>query len=187
MGDRFDIIETPLLDLRVLQRKPLGDERGYFERMFCLDELAPLLHGRRVAQINHTLTKSAGTVRGMHFQLPPSAETKLVSCIRGEVFDVAVDLRRDSPTFLSWYGHILTPEHHNAMFIPEGFAHGFQTLNDDCELLYLHTAGYSPASECGLNPCDPRLAIAWPESITMMSPRDTCRPMLTPDFEGVAL
>lgn len=187
MGDRFDMIETPLADLRIIQRRPLGDERGYFERMFCLDELAPLLQDRRVVQINHTLTKTGGTVRGMHFQLPPCAETKFVSCIRGEVFDVAVDLRRNSPTFLSWYGQILTPERHNTMLIPEGFAHGFQTLKDDCELLYLHTAGYSPAAERGLNPCDPRLAITWPESITIMSSRDTGQPMLTPDFEGVVL
>ena len=107
-------------------------------------------------QINHTLTGRRGTVRGMHYQRPPHAETKFISCLRGEVFDVAVDLRHDSPTFLRWHAEVLSAENHRTLVVPEGFAHGFQTLAEDCELLYLHTAAFAADSEGALNANDPR-------------------------------
>ena len=184
---RFAIEKTPIDGLHVFQRKPIGDERGYLERMFCGDELKSIIGQRSIVQINHTLTEKAGTVRGMHFQHPPHAEMKLVSCLRGEVFDVAVDLRKGSPTFLHWHAEVLTEANHKTFMIPEGFAHGFQTLTDDCELLYLHTAAYAPDAESGLNALDPRLAIAWPMPIAERSARDKQHAMLTSEFSGLSL
>lgn len=187
MSSRFDVIQTPIAGLNVVVRKPIGDHRGYLERMFCSDDLAPLLNGRSIAQVNRTLTEIRGTVRGMHFQHPPHAEMKVVSCLRGEVFDVAVDLREGSPTFLHWHAEILSCDNHKSLVIPEGFAHGFQTLTDHCEMLYFHTAAYCPAAEDALNAQDPRLAIRWPEPVAAMSPRDAAHPMLNDGFTGMRL
>lgn len=185
MSSRFDIRSTPLGGLHVLQRKPLGDNRGYLERIFCSEELHVLMPGKQIVQINHTLTKNRGTVRGMHFQHPPHREIKFVSCLRGEVFDVAVDLRHNSPTFLQWHAELLSAENHTTLVLPEGFAHGFQTLTDDCEMLYFHTATFQPQAEGGLNAQDPRLAIAWPLPIEGLSPRDAMHPLLNDNFAGV--
>jgi dTDP-4-dehydrorhamnose 3,5-epimerase len=185
MTARFDIHATALAGLQVVQRKPLGDARGYLERMFCAEELKFLLGGRRIVQVNHTLTASRGTVRGMHFQHPPHGETKFVSCLRGEVFDVAIDLRHDSPTFLQWHGEILNAENHRTLLIPEGFAHGFQTLTDACEMLYFHTAAYRMEAEGGLDATDPTLAIRWPLPIEQRSARDATHPTLNNDFPGI--
>jgi dTDP-4-dehydrorhamnose 3,5-epimerase len=185
MSERFDIVETPLRGVVVLQRKPIGDSRGYLERLFCTTELAPLLDGKSVVQMNRTLTAKRGTVRGLHFQRPPHAETKLVTCLRGEVFDVAVDLREGSPTFLQWHAELLTGTNHKTLLIPEGFAHGFQCLSDDCEMLYLHTAAYAPGAESGVSVEDPKIGIRWPEPVTEMSPRDAAHPPLSEAFRGV--
>lgn len=186
MSTRFDILDIPIQGLRLLQRKPIGDDRGYLERMFCSEELESLMPGKNIVQINHTLTAKVGTVRGMHFQQPPYAEIKLVSCLRGEVFDVAVDLRRGSATFLHWHAEILSADNHNTLVIPEGFAHGFQTLTRDCEMLYLHTAAYRAEAEGGLNAKDPRLAIQWPLPIAEQSARDAGHSLVSEDFSGVA-
>ncbi|HNQ56236.1 MAG: dTDP-4-dehydrorhamnose 3,5-epimerase [Rhodocyclaceae bacterium] len=185
MSARFDILATPIAGLHVLQRKPLGDSRGYLERLFCMDELHALIPGKRIEQINRTLTSGRGTVRGLHFQHPPHAETKFVHCLRGEVFDVAVDLRRDSPTFLRWHAEVLSAENHRTFVIPEGFAHGFQALADDCELLYFHTAAYCREAEGGLHVQDPRLAIHWPLPVAGLSPRDAAHPLLVDGFQGI--
>jgi len=185
MHARFDIFDTPLDGLKVVLRKPLADARGYFERVFCAVDFEGVFGGAAVVQANHTLTRLRGTVRGMHFQHPPHAEVKLVSCLRGEVFDVAVDLRRGSPTLLQWHGRVLSAENHLALAIPKGFAHGFQTLCDDCEMLYFHSAAYEPSAEDALHPLDPRLAIAWPLEVTEMSPRDAAHPMLDETFKGI--
>jgi len=184
MSARFDIQPTPLIGLNVLTRKPVGDSRGWFERMFCVDELQDVLETRRVMQINRTLTQKKGSVRGMHFQYAPSAEMKFVSCLRGEVFDVAIDLRPGSATFLRWHAEVLSTDNRKTMAIPEGFAHGFQTLTDDCEMFYLHTADYDPAAEGGLNPQDPALAIDWPLPIAELSVRDAGHPMIAAGFSG---
>lgn len=186
MSTRFDLFATSIAGLQVLQRKPIGDTRGYLERLFCAEELQALIPGKHIAQINHTLTLACGTVRGMHFQHPPHAETKFVSCVRGEVFDVAVDLRHNSPTFLRWHAERLSAENHKTLVIPEGFAHGFQTLTGDCEMLYVHTAAYQASAEGGLNVQDPRLAIQWPLPVAGLSPRDAAHPFLDNDFIGVA-
>jgi dTDP-4-dehydrorhamnose 3,5-epimerase len=184
---RFDILATPLEGLVVLQRKPIGDHRGFLERLFCVEELHTLLPNKSIMQINHTLTVKRGTVRGMHFQCPPYAETKLVSCLRGKVFDVAVDIRQGSSSFLCWHAEVLSADNHKTLMIPEGFAHGFQTLTDDCEMLYLHTATYQPSAEGGLYAQDPMLDIRWPEVILELSSRDASHPLLTQGFSGVAV
>ena len=185
MNSSFDILDTPLQGLKVIERKPIGDHRGYLERLFCAEEMQSLIHGKGIVQINHTLTARRGTVRGLHFQYPPHAEIKLVSCLHGEVFDVAVDLRQGSPTFLQWHAEILSAGNHKTLLIPEGFAHGFQTLTGECELLYFHTAAYRPSAEGGLNVRDPRLDIGWPVPVLELSSRDAAHPPLTDAFIGV--
>jgi dTDP-4-dehydrorhamnose 3,5-epimerase len=188
MSGRFDVRETSIRGLVVLQRKPVGDSRGYLERMFCAEELRMLIPpAKNIAQINHSLTVRPGTVRGLHFQYPPSAETKFVNCLHGEVFDVAVDLRHGSPTFLQWHGEILSAANHHMLVVPEGFAHGFQALTENCELVYFVTAVYQPAAEGALNAQDPALGIQWPEPITELSPRDAGHPMVTSEFAGISL
>jgi dTDP-4-dehydrorhamnose 3,5-epimerase len=169
---RFTCRTTPIQGLIVAERKPMRDERGFFCRFFCQEELSAFGFRQNVAQINHTLTRQRGTVRGMHFQRAPHEETKLVSCLAGEVFDVAVDLRPGSPTYLKWYGETLSARNFRSMLIPKGFAHGFQTLTEDCELIYLHGEAYAPDFEAGLNALDPALGIAWPLPAAQMSSRD---------------
>lgn len=187
ISGRFEVVDTTLRDLKVIERKPIGDSRGYLERLFCRTDLAPLIGARVIDQINHTLTSRRGTVRGLHFQRAPYAELKVVSCIRGAVFDVAVDLRRNSPTFRRWHGETLSEQNRRSLIIPEGFAHGFQTLDESCELLYFHTAAFVREAEGGVHPEDPMLSIRWPERITELSDRDRAHPMLMDDFRGLEL
>lgn len=187
MSERLEVRDTALPGVHLVQRKPLTDERGWLERMFDSGELAGVVGTRSIVQVNRTVTRIATTVRGMHFQIQPSAEAKIVSCLRGEVFDVGVDVRGDSPTFLQWHAEVLSGENRRSLFIPEGFAHGFQSLVDDCELLYFHTAAYDPAAERGLHPLDPRLAIAWPLAVEHLSKRDASFPPIGPEFSGMAL
>lgn len=184
---RFLQKATPLSGLVAVQRLPRRDDRGSLERLFC-DEV---FHGcgihKSIKQINRTTTRQAGTVRGLHFQHPPHAEAKIVQCLRGAVFDVALDLRRGSPTFLQWHGELLSAENGVALVIPEGFAHGLQTLEDDTELLYLHTASYCPSAEDGVSPLDPKLAICWPMPVSEISERDRNHPPLLQDFAGLTI
>lgn len=183
---RFDVLATPIQDLVALRRSQRTDGRGFLERMYCADELASVCADRTIAQINRTLTQRAGTVRGLHFQYPPHAEMKIVSCLRGSVFDVAVDLRRGSPTFLAWHGRVLSAGNGESLVIPEGFAHGFQTLESDCELLYFHTSQYAPSAEGGLDALDPALRIAWPLEVGERSDRDAAL-QSSASFEGISL
>jgi dTDP-4-dehydrorhamnose 3,5-epimerase len=187
VSGRFETRDAPLPGLKVIERNVIVDDRGFLERLFGAEDLRAVIGERSLAQVNRTLTSRRGTVRGMHFQLPPHAEFKFVSCLRGSVFDVAVDLRSNSPTFLGWHAEVLSDAEHTTMFIPEGFAHGFQALTDNCELLYFHSAAYEPAWEGAVNARDPMLAIRWPEDITAMSARDESHPMLTRDYGGVEL
>jgi dTDP-4-dehydrorhamnose 3,5-epimerase len=185
VSDRFDTRDTPLHGLHVIQRKPIADSRGFLERLFCANDLQALLGSRSIIQINHTLTVRRGTVRGMHFQHPPHAEMKLVSCLRGEVFDVALDLRKGSSTFLQWHAEVLSAANHKTLAIPEGFAHGFQAITDECEMLYFHTALYRREAEGGLHPSDPRFGILWPLDVGELSSRDAAHPLVTEDFMGL--
>lgn len=184
---RFRIQSTALGGLGVIERTAVGDERGFLSRMFCAEELRAAGWVWPISQMNHALTKVVGTVRGMHFQYPPKAEAKLVSCVRGAVWDVAVDLRKGSPTFLRWHAEELSAANHRALLIPPGFAHGFQALKPDCELFYLHSEPYDPSLEGALNPRDPALGIAWPLEIAVISDKDAQRPMIASDFQGVSL
>ena len=184
---RFSIADTPLVGLKRVQRNRLQDERGFLSRVFCADELHAAGWYGPVAQINHTCTRQPGTVRGLHYQKPPHAEIKLVSCLRGRVWDVAVDLRVDSPTYLQWHAQELSADNGCALLIPQGFAHGFQVLEADSELLYCHSTAYAPQAEAGLHPLDARLAITWPLQVQNLSPRDAGHPMISADFEGVRL
>ncbi len=184
---RFTVTDTPLSGLKCIERQVLGDDRGSLTRLFCASDLADAGWQGAIAQINLTVTTQKGTVRGLHFQNSPHAEMKLVSCLRGKVFDVAMDLRAGSPTFLNWHAEILSAHNHRALLIPQGFAHGFQALSDDVEMLYCHSAPYHPQADSGLNTLDPRLALAWPLPVALLSPRDRAHPLLTPDFEGVRL
>ena len=185
--NRFTHTDLPLSGLKLIERKRLGDARGFLSRLFCSQELRAAGWNRPIVQINHSYTATRGTVRGMHFQRPPYAEMKLVSCLRGELWDVAVDIRASSNTFLHWHAERLSAENGRALLIPEGFAHGFQSLTDDVELLYCHSAAYAPTAEAGLNVKDPMLAIAWPLQISELSPRDARFPMLNEKFAGVSL
>lgn len=181
------LIELPLSGLFCLQHQVHEDQRGRFARLFCEGSLAAFGQPFHVRQINHSRTSEVGTVRGLHFQRPPQAETKLISCLRGEVWDVAVDIRQDSPTYLHWHAEHLVAGDGRSLLLPPGFAHGFQALSADAELLYLHSADYAPEHEGGLSPSDPRLAIAWPLLVKNLSARDAAHPRLDDSFQGVSL
>lgn len=185
--ERFSFEFLTLRGACRITRKKLADERGFLERMFCTKELAERLGFGLVTQINRTLTRSVGVVRGMHYQAAPSAEAKIVSCLRGEVLDVIVDVRRDSHTFLQHIAVLLSADDDSALFVPRGFAHGFQTLKPDTELLYLHDNYYDREREQGLCPLDTALGIRWPLDIRYISERDLSHAAITSDFEGIAL
>lgn len=184
---RFDFIPTPLTGLMLVQRKAIEDHRGFLSRFYCAEVFGVAGFKKPIAQINHTLTRKKGAVRGLHFQYPPYTEAKLVSCLKGEIYDVAVDIRRDSPTFLHSHGEILSAENRRSLLIPEGYAHGFQALTEDCELIYLHTATYNPEAEGALNVADSRLSIVWPLPIDDISERDRNHSFISSDFEGIVL
>lgn len=171
----------------VVETTPHSDARGAFARMYCDRELVELLGARRIVQINHSRTATVGAVRGLHFQYPPHAEMKFVRCLKGKVWDVSVDLRQRSPTFLHWHAEELTPTNTRMMVIPEGFAHGFQVLEAESELLYLHTAFYTPEAEGGLRHDDPRVDIVWPIAVADLSTRDASHPMIDKNFQGINL
>lgn len=185
MSERFNFIETPLSGLYLIQKKPISDNRGFFNRLFCSDEFKEIGFNKSIVQMNTSFTKKKGTVRGMHYQYPPYTETKIITCLKGEVFDVAVDLRKDSPTFLQWHGHILSEKDLYSYYIPDGFAHGFQTLTDNCELLYMHSSSYQQDAEAAINVLDPKINIAWPLTISDISERDNSHPMIETSFEGI--
>ena len=186
MSRRFTPSETGLDGLRLLTRGRMSDERGFLTRLFCAEELAELGWQGGVAQINETGTRHAGTVRGLHFQRPPHAEWKLVTCVSGRILDVAVDLREGSPTFLRHAAVELSPESCGSLLIPAGFAHGFQALTDDVRIIYAHSMPYRPDAEAGLDPLDPALAIAWPLPVVHLSPRDQTHPRVEAGYRGVA-
>lgn len=184
---RFKFIETKLSGLMLVQRMVMEDRRGFLSRFYCAEEFSNAGIKESVAQINHTLTREKGTVRGLHFQYPPHAETKFVSCIKGEIWDVAVDLRKDSPTFLQWHGEVLSEDNRKSLLIPEGFAHGFQALTNNCELIYLHTSSYCSEAEGALNIEDPALQITWPRPVGKVSERDRSHPFIEDNYQGIEI
>ena len=154
-------------------------------RLFCEPTLAEFIKPRRILQINHSKTNCLGAIRGLHFQRNSSAEMKLVRCLAGKVWDVAVDLRTNSPTFLQWHGEELSPLNRSMMIIPEGFAHGFQVLEPASQMLYLHTELYNAEHESGIRFDDPAIDIQWPLTTTDISARDLNHPLLDSTFEGL--
>jgi len=156
----------------VISSEPFRDERGFFNRIFCQKELEVIKSGIVIVQINHSMTKQKGSIRGMHFQNPPYAEMKIVRCTKGSIFDVAVDLRKDSPTFLQWHGEVLSAENMKALVIPEGCAHGFQSLENDIEMVYMSTSPYCKEADDGIRFDDPKIGIQWPLSVTIVSEKD---------------
>ena len=181
------IQQTTLRGCYLIDHDKNEDQRGFLSRIFCQKTLSPLLKGKSIRQINQTFTSKEGVVRGLHFQKPPFAEIKIVSCIKGEVWDVAVDLRKGSPTFLHYYGINLSESNPRCFFIPEGFAHGFQTLTPNCEMLYFHTDDYNIGAEEAINSADPLISIKWPKFITEKSERDFNHPMLDKNFSGIEI
>jgi dTDP-4-dehydrorhamnose 3,5-epimerase len=177
--------QTALPGVMLMHPEPFADARGTFCRIYCADALRSAGIDKPIAQINHSLTRAVGSVRGMHYQRKPRCETKIIRCLRGAVFDVAIDLRRGSPTFLEWYGVRLDGGTGVHIIIPEGFAHGFQVLDPDSELLYFHTAPYSPDFEGAIRFDDPKVGITWPLRATSLSTRDAAHPWLDSTFNGI--
>jgi dTDP-4-dehydrorhamnose 3,5-epimerase len=185
--DNLSVKELPLAGLMLIERARIVDSRGSLSRLFCADALAVGGWHKPVSQINLTHTVSRGSIRGLHYQNPPYAEMKMVTCVRGEVWDVAVDLRANSSTFMQWHAQTLSAENGVSLLIPEGYAHGFQSMTDDAEIVYLHSAPYAPASAAALRFDDPAIGIRWPQPVTEISARDQTHPLLPPAFKGMII
>lgn len=181
----MNISETRFRGLFIVECQANSDIRGSFTRLYCEGKLSSILQDRRILQINFSQTSFVGTVRGLHFQARPYSEMKFVRCLKGAVWDVAVDLRHDSPTFGQWHAEELSGDNMKMLVIPEGFAHGFQALEAGSQLLYLHTANYNASSEQGIRFDDPRLNVAWPFPINNVSVRDMSLPNLDENFLGL--
>jgi dTDP-4-dehydrorhamnose 3,5-epimerase len=176
---------TTLKGSYVIGLEPFTDERGWFARTYCKNEFAAIGHTDEWVQLNHSVTNKKGAIRGMHYQLPPFSEIKMVRCIAGAVFDVIIDLRKDSPTFLQWFGTELSAANKKMIYIPGGFAHGFQTLTDNCELVYHHSQFYAPGVEGGIKYDEPKVNIEWPLPVVTISERDERHPFLDDNFKGL--
>lgn len=174
--------KTPLPGAYTIDLEKRGDDRGFFARFFCVNEFKQHELETNFVQINNSLSANKGTLRGMHYQLAPNAETKVVRCIRGSLYDVILDLRPQSPTFGKWFGAELTAENRRMMYVPEGFAHGFLTLEDDTEALYLVSAMYAPERERGVRWNDPKFNIEWPMQPVIVSEKDQNHPDFDPEY-----
>lgn len=187
MGGRMKFIEATLAGAYAIELEPFMEERGLFARTFCQKEFATIGFHKQIVQINHSVTKQKGTIRGMHYQRPPVSEIKIIRCVQGKIFDVMVDLRANSLTFMQWHGMELSKDNLRMAYIPVGFAHGFQTLTDNAELIYHHSAFYSPEYEHGLRFDDPALAIKWPLPLGVISPKDQSYPLTNKNFKGIKI
>ncbi len=174
----MNFLKTTLLGVFEIELEPLEDERGFLARTFCENEFADQGLNIRWPQCNLTLTKKRGTIRGMHFQANPKPEIKLIRCAAGTIFDVLVDVRRDSPTFGRWQSFELSGSNHRQLYVPGGIAHGFQCLTDNCEVFYQMSEFYFPELARGLRWNDPQVGIAWPIANPELSQRDQNRPLL---------
>ena len=176
--------QTSLKGSYVIELSPFTDSRGWFVRTFCKKEFLEIGHTKEWVQMNHSFTATKGTIRGMHFQLAPHEEIKMVRCIAGAVYDVIIDVRKDSPTYLQWYGTELSAVNKKMLYIPAGFAHGFQTLEENTELIYHHSEYYSPGAEAGIKFNDKAVNINWPIHITDISDRDNNHPPINSNFKS---
>lgn len=170
--------KTSLPDVLLVDIEPIRDTRGFFARSWCQREFADLGLNAEISQVNISQSHYAGTLRGLHYQTAPFEEAKLVRCNRGRIFDVAVDMRESSPSFLQWTGHELSVDNHRGLFIPKGFAHGYQTLVNDSEILYLNSEFYAPGAEAGFRYDDPKIGIEWPHEVKFISDKDKAWPLL---------
>ena len=177
--------KTPLEGAYTIELEKRGDDRGFFARFFCEEEFGAAGLETRFPQINTSLSATKGTLRGMHYQLPPSAEVKVVRAVNGALWDAIVDLRAGSPTYGKWFGAELNDENRLMMYVPRGFGHGFVTLTDSVEAFYLVSAFYAPEAERGLRWNDPAIAIEWPIEPREISDKDRNWPNLDPSFHGV--
>jgi dTDP-4-dehydrorhamnose 3,5-epimerase len=177
--------KTDIEGLYTITLNKLVDERALFARTFCKNEFKQIGFDKEFVQFNHSFNKHKGTIRGMHFQNPPYCETKLIRCVQGSVFDVAIDLRETSPTFLKYFGTILSADNMDSIFIPEGFAHGFQTLEDNTALIYHHTQYYTPHADAGIRFDDETLNIKWELPAVNVSPKDFSYKLIDNNFKGV--
>ena len=178
MSQHFKFLSTKLDGLYVIERNLIEDNRGFFSRFFCAEDYKELGFSQSIKQMNYSFTKQKGSIRGMHFQNSPYTEKKIVTCVKGTIFDVAVDMRKESPTYLHWHGEVLSADKDSSFYIPDGFAHGFQTLTDNCQLLYIHSEFYKPNAEEVLNAFDVKINIDWPRDGTVMSDRDRNSPLI---------
>jgi dTDP-4-dehydrorhamnose 3,5-epimerase len=176
---------TPLQGSFIIEPNVFADERGWFARFYCKNDFQEIGHQKEWVQLNHSVTNKKGTIRGMHFQLNPFREIKMVKCIAGAVYDVIVDVRRESATFLKWFGVELSASNKKMLYIPERFAHGFQCLQDHCELIYHHTEFYAPNSEGGIRFDDPKINITWPLPVSLVSSRDSAHVLIDDNFKGI--
>ncbi|RDU61716.1 dTDP-4-dehydrorhamnose 3,5-epimerase [Helicobacter sp. MIT 14-3879] len=186
-SQKFIFKETNLSGLFIIESKPIKDSRGYFERYFCASEFKAIGLNKPISQQSHSRSIGKGVIRGMHYQNNPFCEAKLVRCIRGSVYDVVVDIRRDSPTFLQHFSVELKEGNFLYLYVPEGFAHGFQTLSNECEILYSMNETFSPNFYKSLNPLDPKLCIKWPLKISNISDKDKNAAFIDNNFEGIML
>ena len=187
MGNKLKITNAELDGVRIIEPIVHEDSRGVFARVFCANELKEIFKDNVIKQVNHSFTHKKGAVRGLHFQYYPDCEIKLIKCIKGSILDFVVDIRKDSPTFLKSYSVELSENNKKMIYIPEGFAHGFQTLEDDIELLYFHSKTYSPDNEGALNVKDPLLNIKLPLDIIDISKRDSEHKYLNSNFQGIKI
>lgn len=181
------ITPAPLTGAYVVESTPFRDDRGFFYRLYCQETLSQAGLNTAFIQINHSRTTQAGVIRGLHYQIAPHTETKLIRCVRGAVFDVMVDVRQGSPTFLSWFGVELTEDNYRLSYVPAGFAHGIQALQPDAEIVYLSSAIYAPQAERGVRFDDPRIGIDWPLPPIGLSAKDYAIETLSHNFQGVQL
>ncbi len=180
--------ETTLKGSFLISPAPFVDDRGFFARWFCSDEFNAFGLETHFVQCNHSATFGKGSIRGLHFQRPPAAEAKLVKCISGEIFDVIIDLRENSTTFLQWFGGELSSKNKTMMYVPKGFAHGFQTLTEEAEIIYMASNHYSREAEGTIHYNDPAVDIQWPLLLNKISDKDRTASFLDKDlFKGIAL
>ena len=179
--------ETPLAGAYIIELEKRGDERGFFARAFCRDEFAATGLTTTIVQVNNSLSGDVGTLRGMHYQLPPHSETKIVRCIRGSLWDCILDLRPNSPSFGKWFGETLSAENRKMMYVPKGFAHGLITLESNTEAFYLVDEFYHPENERGVRWNDPKFGIRWPIEPTVISEKDVAHRDFDADWHLVGL
>ena len=179
--------ETPIKGAYIIELEPFHDNRGLFARTFCKREFEKIGHKKEFVQFNHSVTLHKGTMRGMHYQVPPGSEIKLIRCIRGKVFDVIIDLRCESPTFLKYFTAELGELNMKMIYVPEGFAHGFQTLENNSQLIYHHTQYYNSSDERGIRYNDPAINVNWPLDPVNITDKDKNYPLIENSFKGIKI